>query len=314
MTPTAFRKQDVRAVDLLVIDEDGAVRQGRHRVFSEWQLHRSVYQARSDARAVVHAHPPFATSMACAGRRLDPSFMAEALVSLGPEIGWVPFEKPGATALGLAVQSVSQRCHAALLGQHGVLAWGSDLTMAMCRLELVEQLARIVVTSAARWRQVTPSTRGATARRNACWRRARCAEGETLSRLGQVLVCRRGGATLVNLTQRMGTLQLVSERVERMGWVRECFGRGYEYMVLGCIVQPMLLQSAAWSGYISDWTCTDWLEVLAPEGVSTAFRLAGWRVARWRSGSSSVGLRSLARWLLSSRRSVSPRRMGSLAP
>ena len=148
VTPTAFRKRDVRAVDLLVIDDDGAVRQGRHRVFSEWQLHRSVYQARSDARAVVHAHPPFATSMAAQVARLDPSFMAEALVSLGPEIGWVPFEKPGATALGLAVQSVSQRCHAALLGQHGVLAWGSDLTMAMCRLELVEQLARIVVTSA----------------------------------------------------------------------------------------------------------------------------------------------------------------------
>ena len=84
------------------------------------------------------------------------------------------------------------------------------------------------------------------------------------------------GATLVNLTQRMGTLQLVSERVERMGWARECFGRGYEYMVLGCIVQPMLSsQSAAWSGYISDWTCTDWLEVLAPEEGIDRFPLGG---------------------------------------
>jgi len=143
VTPTAFRKADVRAVDLLVIDEDGSVRQGRHRVFSEWQLHRAAFDARPDMHAIVHAHPPFATAMACAERRLDPRFMAEAIVSLGPEVGWVPFSMPGASELTTAVGQAAINSNAALLGQHGVLTWGADLTMAMARMELVEHLATI---------------------------------------------------------------------------------------------------------------------------------------------------------------------------
>jgi len=143
VTPTAFRKADIRAVDLLIIDEDGTVRQGRHRVFSEWQLHRAAYGARADMHAVVHAHPPFATAMACADHRLDTRFMAEAIVSLGPEIGWVPFDKPGDEALTQAVVKAAETSNAALLGQHGVITWGADLTMALARMELVEHLAKI---------------------------------------------------------------------------------------------------------------------------------------------------------------------------
>ena len=144
VTPTAFRKADVRGVDLLVIDEDGVVRQGRHRVFSEWQLHRAVYRARPDMHAVIHAHPPYATAMACAGRRLAPTFMAEAIVSLGPELGWVPFASPGESALDSAIATAARTTNLALLGQHGVLSWGADMTMALARLELAEHLARIV--------------------------------------------------------------------------------------------------------------------------------------------------------------------------
>ncbi len=144
VTPTAFRKADVRAVDVLVVDDSGAVQQGRHRVFSEWQLHRAVFNARSDAMAVVHAHPPYASAMACADRRLDPCFMAEAIVSLGPAIGWVPFAVPGDDQLTDAVGEAARMNNSALLGQHGVLSWGSDLTMAICRMELVEHLAKIV--------------------------------------------------------------------------------------------------------------------------------------------------------------------------
>ena len=142
-TPTAFRKIDVRAVDLLIIDDLGVVQQGRHGIFSEWQLHRAVYSARPDAAAVIHAHPPYAAAMACTDQRLDPTFMAEAIVSLGPELGWVPFAMPGDEQLTQAVSQAALLSNSALLGRHGVLSWGSDLTMAICRMELVEHLAKI---------------------------------------------------------------------------------------------------------------------------------------------------------------------------
>jgi len=148
VTPTAFRKADVRGVDLLVIELDGTVQQGRHRVFSEWQLHRAVFEARPDMGAVIHAHPPAATAMACAGQRLDPGFMAESLVSIGDEIAFVPFFAPGDGALSEAVNQAALRSNAALLGSHGVLTWGSDITMALARMELVEQLATVFTAAA----------------------------------------------------------------------------------------------------------------------------------------------------------------------
>lgn len=143
VTPTAFRKADLRATDLLVIDAQGCVKTGRHKLFSEWQLHRAVFEARPEMNAVIHAHPPYSTAMACAGQRLDSCFMAEAIVSLGPEIGWVPFAEPGNESLTTNLSSVARRCNVALLAQHGVLSWGADLNMALARMELVEHLARL---------------------------------------------------------------------------------------------------------------------------------------------------------------------------
>src|SRR5690349_8532356 len=60
-TPTAFSKAAVSEDDVLVLDYGGAVLAGKHRVFSEWNLHATCYGARKDVRAVVHAHPPMAT-------------------------------------------------------------------------------------------------------------------------------------------------------------------------------------------------------------------------------------------------------------
>lgn len=148
VTPTAFRKGDIGAADLLVIDIDGNVLSGRHRVFSEWQLHRAVFQARPGMRAVIHCHAPSSTAFAVSGRELAIDFMPEAIVSLGPRIAHVPYHRPGADALSQAVHDAARAANAALLMGHGPLAWGIDLTMAMARVELLEHLASIALRSA----------------------------------------------------------------------------------------------------------------------------------------------------------------------
>lgn len=143
VTPTAFRKGDIGSIDLLMVDLQGTVLSGRHRIFSEWQLHRAVYEARPDVRAVVHAHPPSSCAFAVSSRPLAIDFMPEALVSLGRRLAHVPYHRPGADELGPAVQQAAREANAALLMGHGPLTWGHDLTMAMARMELVEQLAAI---------------------------------------------------------------------------------------------------------------------------------------------------------------------------
>jgi L-fuculose-phosphate aldolase len=147
-TPTATSKRLVAEKDLIEVDAKGAVI-GSGKVFGEIGLHLAVYERRPDVGAVVHAHPPFATAIACSrGNPIELPFIAEALVSLGPRIPKLPYAQPGEAARA-ALAPWCELVDAALLGNHGVIAWGKDCETALIRLELVEHLAKIAITAAA---------------------------------------------------------------------------------------------------------------------------------------------------------------------
>lgn len=142
-TPTAMSKGDVSEGDLVVVDHEGKKVSGKRRSFSEMALHLAVYRSRKDVGAVIHAHPPFATAMAVAGRGMDEPILAEAVVSLGPRIPLVPFAMPKTPEWVAGVEQHAVEFDAVLLQNHGVMAWGVDLEQAFLRLELVEHLATI---------------------------------------------------------------------------------------------------------------------------------------------------------------------------
>jgi L-fuculose-phosphate aldolase len=141
-TPTAFSKAEVTPDSLVTVDAAGAAVAGRFRPFSEIVLHLAVYKDRPDVQAVVHAHPPHATALAAAGRGLHEPFLAEAVVSLGPQVPLVPVSAPGPAAVAV-LQPFVKLHDAVLVAGNGVFAWGSDLEQAYLRLELVEHLCRI---------------------------------------------------------------------------------------------------------------------------------------------------------------------------
>ena len=143
-TPTAVAKADVRPEMVLRLGADGkAVMAGGRGLFSEWALHAAAYAARPEIGVVLHAHPPQSTAFACAGVALPHPFLAEAVVSLGPEIPLVPFVAPGAPEFGEGVAAALGRADVVLLAQHGVLVVGATVEQALLRMELVEHLARI---------------------------------------------------------------------------------------------------------------------------------------------------------------------------
>lgn len=144
-TPTATSKAKITAETLLVVNRHGERVSGSGKPMSELGLHLSVYAHRPDVAAVVHAHPPAATALACTDSTLlERPFMAEAVVSLGPSIPTVPFAPPGEAACTALVPYLAAQ-EAVLLGNHGVLAWGADVEQAYLRMELVEHLARIAL-------------------------------------------------------------------------------------------------------------------------------------------------------------------------
>ena len=150
-TPTATSKRRVTERNMIELDTAGKV-VGAGKVFGEIGLHLAVYHRRPDVGAVIHAHPPHATAIACArgGSSDHPiarPFIAEAFVSLGPLVPRTPPAAPGEPAVA-ALAPWCESVDAVLLGGHGAMAWGADLEQAFLRLELVEHLARIAIEAA----------------------------------------------------------------------------------------------------------------------------------------------------------------------
>ena len=147
-TPTATSKRLVTERGLVEVDLAGkpTTTSAGARVFGEIGLHVVVYERRPDVGAVVHAHPPHATAIACAAgaNLIERPFLAEAAVSLGPIVPRTAFAAPGDPSKQ-ALAPWCEHVDAVLLGGHGVIAWGRDCEQALLRMELVEHLAAIAL-------------------------------------------------------------------------------------------------------------------------------------------------------------------------
>lgn len=144
-TPTAMSKADVRESDLLLLDRFGRKVSGGRKPFGELPMHLAVYQARPDVGAVVHAHPPCATAFAAANRPVDAMFLPEFIVSIGGVVPVVPFAPPGSEALNSALLPFLEPYDVVLLQNHGVLAWGPDLSTALLRIEHTVEAAMVLL-------------------------------------------------------------------------------------------------------------------------------------------------------------------------
>ncbi len=142
-TPTALSKRILNESDLIVLDGEGRVLQGGRKAFSEFRMHRAIYDARADAMAVVHAHPPSATALAVVGQPVQTRLIAEAVVSLGDAVPLVGYHFPNSAELLAELRQLAETFDVVTMANHGLLSWGDDLEQAFLRAELVEHLAAI---------------------------------------------------------------------------------------------------------------------------------------------------------------------------
>jgi L-fuculose-phosphate aldolase len=116
------------------------------RASTEVLMHTAIYRRRPDVTAVVHAHPPTATAFAVANIPLDRPLIAEAVVTLG-EVPVIPYGMSSTASLAQHVGDAICGAQAVLMANHGALAVGDSIWRAWERMETLEQLAKIAVTT-----------------------------------------------------------------------------------------------------------------------------------------------------------------------
>ncbi len=144
-TPTGVSKGFMSTEMIVKVDAQGKVIEGSHRYkpSSELPMHLEVYRQRPDVQAVVHAHPPYATSFAVAGIPLDRCVLPEAVLTLGA-VPVAPFALPSTEEVPLSIRELIRETDVILLENHGALTVGPDLQSAYFKMETLEHAAHII--------------------------------------------------------------------------------------------------------------------------------------------------------------------------
>lgn len=147
VTPTARAKFDLTEDDLVEVEAQGKKIAGNAGPPSEMAVHLRIYEARPEAMAVVHAHPPSAMAVGCANQEMVTIAVPEAVVSLGPGIPLAGLALPNSDALWAELDPLLPHYDAVMVAGNGVFSWGTTLEQAFLRMELVEHLAKVFLAS-----------------------------------------------------------------------------------------------------------------------------------------------------------------------
>ena len=140
ITPSGVPYDTLVPEMIVSMDNDGK-HEGTLKPSSEWHMHKDIYNAKSDAGAIVHVHSPYATAMSCHGRKI-PAFHYMVAVAGGDDIKCAEYATFGTQALSNnMISALTDRC-ACLLSNHGQIAFGVDLDHALWLANEIENLAK----------------------------------------------------------------------------------------------------------------------------------------------------------------------------
>jgi L-fuculose-phosphate aldolase len=129
ITPTGAVLAGLQPDQVSVVDLEGSVVGGSLEPTSEIDLHLGVYR-RYDAGAVVHTHAPMATALACVLEDELPCIHYQML-ALGGPVRVAPYATFGTPELAESVLAALQDRRAALMANHGALAYAEDMDRAV---------------------------------------------------------------------------------------------------------------------------------------------------------------------------------------
>lgn len=141
ITPSGMDYFEIELEDILVMNIQGEIIQGERKASSETGMHIAFYNHRDDINSVVHTHSIYATTIACMGWKLEPVHYMIGLA--GVDVNCAKYATYGSEELAKnAVEALGDR-NAVLLGNHGLIALGPNLSDAFSTAEHLEYVAHL---------------------------------------------------------------------------------------------------------------------------------------------------------------------------
>lgn len=141
ISPSGMDYYKTAPEDIVVLTPEGEKVDGAAKPSSEYDLHRIFYLKRPGVKAVVHTHSTYATTLACMHWSIPPLHYIVGYA--GREVPCIPYVQFGTYELAEAALSGMGKSNALLLGNHGVLAVGSNVSIALDIAQQVEFAAHL---------------------------------------------------------------------------------------------------------------------------------------------------------------------------
>jgi L-fuculose-phosphate aldolase len=147
ITPTQVNKGDVQPEDLVFIDLEGKVVEGKHRPTGETPMYLTFFSMRPDILTVIHCHPPAACALAITKGKnwLMRPLYPETTIEIGP-VPVVPYGQPLTQTLAHNFEPFLPKYNSFIMESHGLVTMSrGDIEWTLGNIELLEMTAQSVV-------------------------------------------------------------------------------------------------------------------------------------------------------------------------
>jgi L-ribulose-5-phosphate 4-epimerase len=142
LTPSGADYQSLTAGDIVVVDENGTVVEGKKRPTVETPVHTLILRRRQDIHCVMHTHSPYATAF---GVVYQPILvvLSDSAIYLGREVPIAPYCKSGTPEFAELVANTLKDGSAVIWGNHGAMVVGVNLTLTFSIAHALEDSAKV---------------------------------------------------------------------------------------------------------------------------------------------------------------------------
>lgn len=141
-TALGFLSED----DIVQIDLNGNELTNGKKASSEKKMHLAIYKLRTDLKAIIHCHSPFATAFAACRKELSAPIIAENILYFG-KIPVADYAMPSSQELVDNTVKEFANYDTVLMANHGIVAAGTTLQEAFHKIETAETYAKTYVYS-----------------------------------------------------------------------------------------------------------------------------------------------------------------------
>ena len=146
ITPSSLPYGDIKPDDILLVNLDGKVLEGKRNPSVETPFHTAIYKNRDDVNAIIHTHSQYALAVSSVVDSI-PVFLDEIFSHIGGELTVSRYALPGSDELAENLLNVLGDKNAALLSNHGAVCCGKNLDEAFEVARVVEQICKIFILS-----------------------------------------------------------------------------------------------------------------------------------------------------------------------